>query len=174
MVSRPSRSSLASASSRPRPRPVVDRSAVVDHAAPRERGDLPASATAASSALAVVDHAVDEADALGLVGVDLPPGEDEVEGPAEADDARQAVGAAVDERHAPPPLEAAEAGRRAGDAQVAPGRQLDPAGHAPPLDGGDDRLRQLEAGRARAAPTGRRGGQVLEVGAGAERRARRR
>ena len=47
----------------------------------------------------------------GLGGVELPAGEDEVEGPAEADDAGQAVGAAVDQRHAPAPLEAAEAGR---------------------------------------------------------------
>ena len=62
----------------------------------------------------------------------------------------QPVGAAVDERHAPAPLEAAEAGRLAGHPQVAPGRQLEPAGDAPALDGGDHRLRELQPGRARA------------------------
>ncbi len=50
--------------------------------------------------------------ALGLVGVELAAGEDEVERAAEPDDPRQPVGAAVDERHAPAALEAPEAGRR--------------------------------------------------------------
>ena len=76
-------------------------------------------------------------------------------------------GAAVDERHAPAPLEAAEAGALAAHPQVAPRGQLEAAGHAPALDGGDHRLRELQAGRPErpARPQGR---EVVEVGAGAE------
>ena len=43
-----------------------------------------------------------------LVGLDHPPGEDHVQRAAEADDPRQALGAAVDQRHAPAALGEAE------------------------------------------------------------------
>jgi hypothetical protein len=112
---------------------------------------------------------VDEPDALGLGGADLASGEDEVESTAQPDDAGQSVGAAVDQRHAPPAFQAPEPGAFGGDAQVAPCRQLQAAGDAPALDGRDDRLRERQAGRPEG-PAVAQAGQVPQVGAGAERR----
>ena len=106
---------------------------------------------------------------MRLLGLDGAAGEDQLQRPAHADDARQALGAAVDQRHAPAALEEAEGRALGGDPQVAPERQLEAAGEAPALDRGDRRLRGGQAGEALGP------GRVvdvevdrLEVGAGAE------
>src|SRR5690606_28251506 len=108
-----------------------------------------------------------------LARVDDPPAEDEVERPPQADDAGEALGAAVDERHAEAALGEAEAGVLGRDAEVAPERELHAAGHAP---AGDRRDRGLARDPAREAERPARGLQArgerldrLEVGAGAER-----
>ena len=148
--------------------PLVDAAAVVHHRAPRERRRSARRGPPRLECRARGDDAVDEADALGLGRVELAAGEDEVERAAEADDARQPVGAAVDERHAPPPLEAAEARGLARNAEVAPRRELDATGDAPPLDRRDHRLRQREPGRPER--TGRpQLGEIPQVRARAER-----
>ncbi len=54
------------------------------------------------------DHLGEQAHRERLAGVDDAPGEDQVERAAEADDARQPLRAAVDQRHAPAPLGVAE------------------------------------------------------------------
>ena len=82
-------------------------------------------------------------------------------------------GAAVDQGHAPAPLQAAEPGALAAHTEVAPRGQLQAAGHAPALDGGDDRLGELQAGRAEGPARPQRR-QVAEVGTGAEGARRRR
>ena len=117
---------------------------------------------------------------------DRPAGEDQVERASHADDARQADGAAVDERDAPTPAEHAEHRILLDHPQIAPQRELEPAGHGVPGDGGDHRLRQQHArgthravggepiegvadsGRRDAVLAGRRRHR-LEIGAGAER-----
>ena len=112
------------------------------------------------------------------------------ERPAQADDPRQPLGAAVDQRDAPAPLGEAEAGVLGRDPQVAPERQLEAAGQAPAGDRRDRRLRRRQAGEpigpsgrcrarrrslARRDARGRRRGRLrplgdrLQVGAGAER-----
>jgi hypothetical protein len=116
-----------------------------------------------------LDHLVDEADPVRLLGVDGPAGEDHLQGAAHAHDPRQALGSTVDQRHAPAPLEEAEGRASGGDPHVAPERQLDPSGQTPTLDRRDRRLRWSEAGRAhRPVWVGDVEVHRLEVGAGAE------
>ncbi len=93
-------------------------------------------------------------------------------GAPEADDARQPLRPAVDERHAPAALGEAERGARGGDAQVAPERELEAPGQAPAADGGDGWLGRRAPGEAHRAvgvvqPRGV-GLDRLEVGARAE------
>ena len=97
------------------------------------------------------DDLGEEADRVRLLGVEDPAGEDDVERPALADDARQALRAAVDERDAPAALGEAEPRVRVADAQVAPQRELEAAGEAPAADRGDRRLRARQAGEAERA-----------------------
>ena len=100
-------------------------------------------------------HPVDQAHGQRLFGAHLPAGEDEVEGPALADQPGEPDRAAVDEGHAEAAAEDAEGGVGGGHPQVAPDGQLQAAGHGVALDGGDHRLGQLQAGRphrARARP----------------------
>ena len=104
-------------------------------------------------------QAVGQADAEGLLGGHRPPGEDHVEGPAQAHDAGQALRPPVGQGHPEAALEAAEHGVGAGDAQVAPQRQFQPSGHAGPGDGGNggfgDAVRRSPAS-PRAPRPGRR------------------
>ena len=86
-----------------------------------------------------------------LLGWHHAAGEDQVERAAEADDARQPLGAAVDQRHAPAALGEAERGALGGDPQVAPQRQLEAAGEAPAGDRGDRGLRRRPAREAERA-----------------------
>ena len=71
-----------------------------------------------------------------------------------ADQAGQAHGAEVDERHAEAAAVHAERGVGRGDAQVAPQRQLEPASDRRALDGGDDGLAEPQPGRPHRAGAG--------------------
>ena len=94
------------------------------------------------------DDLGDHAPVERLAGLDHPPGEDHLQRPAHADDPRQPLGAAVDQRHAEAPLGEPEPARLGGDPQVAPQRQLEPAREAPARDRGDRRLRGAQPGEA--------------------------
>ena len=74
---------------------------------------------------------VDQSHRVSLVDVDDPAAQDHVECPAQPDDARQALGPAVHQRHAPAALGEAQLGALGRDPQVAPQRQLQTAGQAP-------------------------------------------
>ena len=155
---------------------ALDRGAAVgQHRLLREGGDPLGQLEGALEVLAGLDHLVDEADPVGLLGLDRAAGEDQLQRPAHADHAGQALGAAVDQRHAPAALEEAEGRLRGGDPQVAPERQLDPAGQAPAVDRGDRRLGGRQPGRPHR-PVGMVDVEVhrLQVGAGAEGLRRRR
>ena len=129
-----------------------------------------ASAIASARSTGRLRDLGDQPEALGLLDVDHPAGDHEVERAPAADDARQPLGAAVDQRHAEAPLGEAEPGARRGDPQVAPQRELEAAGQAPAGDGGDRRLGRGEAGEAERAAGGVSFERLerLEVGAGAE------
>ena len=94
------------------------------------------------------------------------------------DEARQADGAAVDERDAPAAAEHAEHGVARGDAEIAPQRELETAGDRVPFDRGDHRLREQHPRRTHRAVAVRLHdvaaavGDGLEVGARAEVAAR--
>ena len=150
---------------------TLDRGAAIgEHRLLREGGDLLGELERALEVAAGSDDLVDEPDPLGLLRVDGPAGEDQLQRPPHADDQRQPLGPAVDQRHSPAALEQAEgrAGRR--DPQVAPQRQLDPSREAPAVDGGDRRLRRRHPGRAHR-PLGMVDVEIerLQVGARAER-----
>ena len=109
-----------------------------------------------------------------LGGVDDAPGEDQVERAAQADDPRQALRAAVDERDAPAALGEAEAralgGDRAGRTTArAPGRRPGTSREIAAIVGLDG-VQAGEAERAARAPAaaGAKRLERLEVGAGAE------
>src|SRR5258708_5609278 len=74
----------------------------------------------------------------------LAPGEDDLERAPLADDARQAHGSAVDQRHAPAAAIDAEVGVLRHHAEIAPEAQLHAAGDRGTLDRGDDRLVVLQ------------------------------
>jgi hypothetical protein len=88
------------------------------------------------------NHPVGQAPAQRLGRLDGPAGQDHVQRPALADDARQPHRAAVDQRHAPASAEHPEDRAFRGHPQVAPQGQLQSAGHRVALDGGDHRLGQ--------------------------------
>src|SRR4051812_7312140 len=123
------------------------------------------------------DDLREQPDRQRLVCRDQPPGEDQVERPPQADDARQSLSAAVDKRDAEAPLREPERGSLCCDPQVAPQRQLHAARQAPAGDRGDRGL-----GRDPACEAERAGGggepwserlDRLQVGPGAERDAAR-
>ena len=111
-----------------------------------------ARAMACSRAVARGDDAVGEAHPQRFVPAHAPPGQDEVEGVAVAEQPGQSDGAAVHERDPPSPAVDAEHGVDRGHAQVAPGGQLQAARHGVALDRGDDGF----ASSIRVGPTGRR------------------
>ncbi len=169
------------------PEALERRAAVGEHRRLREPGEALGELERAVEVGARGDELVDEPPAVRLAGVDDPAGEDHLERPAHADDPRQPLGAAVDQRHAEPALGEPEPGVGRRDPQVAPERELEPAGQAPAGDRGDRRLRGRQpAEPERAVGTlvepggdlrlgvvaGERGallGDRLQVGAGAER-----
>ena len=116
----------------------------------RARGDLaPPARCASSSARARRHEAVGEAHAQRLLAGDAAAGEDQVERVAVAEQPRQPDGAAVHQRDAPAPAVDAEHRVLGRDAQVAPGGELEPARDGVALDGGDHRLAEQHARRAR-------------------------
>jgi len=74
----------------------------------------------AAKGLAFRHHLVDQSHGPRLVGADGPAGEDHLQRPAETDDARQTLGAAVDQGDSEAPFETTEDGRLVGDPQIAP------------------------------------------------------
>ena len=106
--------------------------------------------------------------------VDRPPGQDQVHGPAVADQPGEPDRAQVDQRDPEAAAEDPEDGVLGGHPQVAPQGQLETAGHGVALDGGDHRLGEGHPGRAHGprAVVGDRAavavGQGLQVGPGAE------
>ena len=86
--------------------------------------------------------------------LDAAAGEDQIEGVAVADQAREAERAAVDERHAPAPAVDAEDRVLRRHAQVAPQRELETARDGVPLDGGDHGLAEQQARRPHRAVAG--------------------
>ena len=94
--------------------------AVVAQALLRERGELRGKLAGGVRRLAGGDLRVGQSDRERLGGVHRPAGEDQVQRPALADQARQAHRPAVDQRHAPSAAEDAEERRLVDDAQVAP------------------------------------------------------
>ncbi|MNR19339.1 hypothetical protein D3C85_1361260 [compost metagenome] len=96
-------------------------------------------------------HAVGQAHGQRLLGLDRAAGEDQVQRPTLADDARQAYGAAVDQRHAETPAEHAEHRVFGHHPDIRQQRQLQPTGHGMAFDGGDQRLLQLHPARPHGA-----------------------
>jgi len=126
-------------------------------------------------------HAVDQAHGQRLVGAHRAAGQDQIQRPPHADDARQPHRAAVDQRHTPAAAEHAQRGVGIGHPQVGQQGQLQPAGHGVALDGGDQRLGQRHARgpHGRVGPALRvqlvaqcRVGHRRQVGAGAKMPAR--
>src|SRR6266540_3024355 len=114
----------------------------------RVRCELPRQLLGGRARGAVGDDAVREPDREGLLGADRTPGQDEVESPGEAEEARQQHGAAVDKRDAEAAVEDAEDRVLVGDPQVAPERELESARDRIAGDGGDHRLREQHPRRA--------------------------
>ena len=127
------------------PSPSYRRLPVDVHAPLREPRDLLRDLQRRLQRFALWHDPLHQPDALRLVRVDRPPGEDQVQRAPQPDDVRQPLRPAVDQRHAPPPLEAPEVRGLARDADVAPARDLQPAGHAPAVDRCDRRLRRVRA-----------------------------
>ena len=169
-VRRSASSASPSCSVIPRPSIAARRSASIVRWGKRASPSASASARSrcAPGGTTSVSRPIDSAS----LRVDHAAGEDHVERAAEADDAGQALGAAVDQRHAPAALRVAERGALGGDAQVAPQRQLQAAREAEAGDRGDRRLGRRQAREAHRPllahqPSGHRVGR-LQVGAGAE------
>src|SRR5208282_2913336 len=100
------------------------RGAVRAHAGLREAGDLMGERFRLCARPAVRDDVLAEPDTQGLLGRDLAPGQDDLERPPQADEARQAHRAAVDERYAPALAVDAEIGVLGHDPEVAPECEL--------------------------------------------------
>src|SRR5262245_29114245 len=94
-----------------------------------------------------------QADAQALLRRHLSPGEDDLEGAALADEARQPHRAAVDQGHAPAAAVNAEIGLLRHHPEVAPQAELHAAGDRRALNRGDHRLVELQ----REGPSGPRG-----------------
>jgi hypothetical protein len=123
----------------------------------------------------------------GLVGVDEPSGEHQLERAGEADGAGEEVGAAVPGHQADLDEGRAELGPAGGEPQVAHAREVEAGADRRAVDRGDDRLLEqrqapgdpLDAVDVAAAQVDRPAGEhplllehALEVAAGRERRAR--
>src|SRR5258706_8817569 len=125
----------------------VGRAPVGAHAGLRKARDLVRHGLGELARLALGHDVLAGTDAQRLVRRHLAPGEDDLHRASHADDARQAHGAAVDQRHAPAPAIDAEVRRFLHHAQVAPERELEAAGDRGTRDRGDHRLVELEARR---------------------------
>jgi hypothetical protein len=136
------------------------RAAVGAHAGLGEARDLLGQRLGLVARLALRHHVFAQADGEAFLRRHLAPGQDDLQRPALADDARQAHRAAVDQRHAPAPAIDAEIGRLFHHPEIAPQRKLHAACDRRPGDRGDHRLVELEpAGAERPA------GDVAAIGA---------
>jgi len=123
------------------------------------------------------DDAVHEPDALGLVGLDVAAGEDQLERPAGADEARQPLRAAVTGDDAQLRFRQPHHRVVAGEPHVAGERQLAAATESVAVDRGDHRLaalleqvhHRLPEARDVLGRAGRERSQFIDVGAGDER-----
>lgn len=159
----------------------VDRCPVREHAQLRQRGDLARELLRGGQRLAGPDHAAGQPHCQGLVGVDRAAGEDHVQRPPHADDARQAHGAAVDQRHAPAAAEHAEHGIVLHHPQVGQQGQFEAPGDGVSADRGNQRFGQGHPGRPHRAGCAAVGHERVaargiadggQIGAGAEMAAR--
>ena len=122
----------------------------------------------------------DEAERVGALRADAPPGEDQLLGDGDAGDARQPLGAARARDDPQPHLRQPELGGVGGDAEVAGERQLEPAAERGAVDRRDHRPRErgdgvhqrLSSSRKPQRLLERHRPPLLEIGAGAERLAR--
>src|SRR5437660_1428383 len=131
-----------------RQRPLlVRRQAIAAQAVLREGGQLAGQLQRRLPRLARLHRAVGQPHGQRLLPADRPPRQDQVQGPALADEPREAHGAAVDQGDSPAAAEHAEDGVACRHPQVAPQRQLEPACHRVTLDRGHHRLGQQHAGR---------------------------
>ena len=96
-------------------------------------------------------HLVDQPDRQGLLGLDEPPREDHVLGPARADEPREALGAARAGDDAQQHLGLAEHRVLGGEPEVGGQRQLAPATQRVAVDRGDHGLGDAGDGRGRGA-----------------------
>jgi hypothetical protein len=128
-----------------------------------EGGQLPRQRDGGFAGATPGHDAVGQAHAQGLVGLDLAAGEDQIHGVTHADQARQAHGAAVDERNAEATAEDTKVGVLLHHAHVAPQGQLHAAGHRRAADGRDHRLGQLQPCRAHGADGVGVGGFEVEL-----------
>ncbi len=106
---------------------------------------------AGSESLPDRNHAIDEPNRHSFAGIDLSPGEHQVERPPPTDDQRESLGSSVYQGHAKPTLEAAKHRRFRGDPKVAPESHLQSPGDAITLDGGDRGLAHVGAGKPEVA-----------------------
>ena len=126
---------------------LVGGEAVGAQAALREAGELVGHLDRGVARPPALHQTVREAHAERLLARDAPPGEDQVHRLAVADEAGEAHGTEVDQRHAPAPAEDAEDGVGGRHAEIAPERQLEAARYGVALDRGEDRLREQHARR---------------------------
>ena len=133
-----------------------------------------AQATASGQGRARRDDPVDQTHGQGLVGADL--------APVRMRSRARPCPISRGRRTVPPSMSGTPKRRQntpkdgvlGGHPQIAPDGELETAGHGVPLDGGDDRLGELQAGRAHRAgavlgdPVAVAPGHGLEIGAGAE------
>ena len=139
--------SRPSSSGRPQPRSAASRSVLIAGC-----GSAAISLGKLDCALetgAAGDDLVDEADLVGLGGIDHAAGDDQLHRPPPADDPRQPLGAAVGEADVPAAAGDPEGRVLVGDREVAPADPLEAAGVGDAVDGGDRRL--VEVGPARGA-----------------------
>ena len=164
-----------------------------------KRADFKRQRNGGVATFAVVDNAVGQSDVQRFGSVHWPAREHHVKRARKPNQLRQPHSAAVDQRHtpaqrlsvdgaaslsahphrsSPAPTKDTEHGRALDNAQVAPERELEPARHSVAGDGRNPRLARLRARAAhRTVAVRHRQQRVvkrLEVGAGAERRVRRR
>ena len=125
--------------------------AIGEHRRLREAGEALRELECAIEMGARRDHLGQQPHRERLARVDHPPREDQIQCTPESDHARQALGAAVDQRHTPAPLGVAQDGRVCRDPQVAPQRDLEPAREAVAGDRGDRGLGRSEPREAHRA-----------------------